>query len=166
MGMFPTNQGKRLDNLRVGGADVSEANPVPVEEIIRAASAWATLMSAQVFNNVTTTANSTEHDISTESALWVHIFVGSTLAPTDIRVLPQFEDDAAQWWDFEEGLWASLFWEDTDTAAGIYKVFLLPCGGQDNVRFNVVATGTDANNLFTVTIKVREFHGSFSVAHA
>ena len=164
-GMFPTNKTKRLEDLRVDGAPVDETNPVPVDEIVRAAAAWTELLN-DTFDNVTTTANSTEHDVSTESALWVHIFIDSTLAPTDIRVLPQFEDDGANWWDFEEGLWASLYWEDTDTAAGVYKAFLLPCGGQDNVRFNVVATGTDANNTFDCIIRVREFHGNFGVAHA
>lgn len=152
-------------NLQVGDADVNAANPVPVEEIVRAAVSWTTLMT-ETFDNVTTSANSTEHDISSESALWVQIYVESTLAPTNVRVLPQFEDDANLWSDFEEGLFASLFWEDTDTASGVRKIFLLPCGGLDNVRFNVVAIGTDANNLFDVTIKVREFHGNFGVAHA
>lgn len=159
----------------INGAAINNGNPlpvdiitdpVPVEEIVRAASAWTTLLNDQVFNNVTTTINSSEHDVSEESALWVHIYINSTLAPTNIRILPQFEDDA-QWCDFEEGYWASLYWEDTvTTGAGVHKSFLLPCGGQDNVRFNVTATGTDANNRFNCTIKVREFHGNFGVAHA
>lgn len=129
--------------------------------------AWTTLMNAQVFNNVTTNANSTAHDVSDENALWVLIDIDSTLTPTDIRVLPQFSNDAGTtWWDFEEGFWASLFWEDGDTAGGINKAYLLPCGGQDLVRFRVVAQGTTAANLFTVSIIVRAFFGSFGVAHA
>jgi hypothetical protein len=99
--------------------------------------------------------------------MWVLISIDSTLAPTDIRVLAQFSMDAGiTWFDFEEGLWASLYWEDTDTASGINKCFLLPCGGMDEVRFVVTGTGTDATNYFDVTLRCRQFRGSFGVAHA
>ena len=152
-------------NLQIGDADVGVNNPVPVEEIVRPADDWTYLMTGQVFDDDPTSAYSDEHDISNESALWVHISVESANAPTNIRILAQFEDDV-NWADFEEGFFGSLFWEDTETADGVHKAHLLPCGGEDNLRFYVVATGTDGANTFTVTIKVRAFHGNFGVAHA
>jgi len=159
--------GETAANLQINNLPVNETNPVPVEEVIRTAGAWPTLVNAVVFDAVTTAFNSIALDISGEGAIWVLIFVQSVGAPTNIRVLPQFSSDASvTWWDFEEGLWASLMWEDTDTAAGIHKAYLLPCGGQDLLRFNVVATGTGVGATFTVTIHARAFHGNFGVAHA
>jgi hypothetical protein len=101
------------------------------------------------------------------SALWVLVKVDRTLSPTDLRILAQFSiDGGVDWYDFEEGLWASLYWEDTDTASGISKAFLLPCGGVDQVRFVITGTGTDATNFFDVNILCRQFRGNFGVAHA
>ena len=158
--------GETAANLQIDNLPVSPTNPVPVEEITRTEAAWTTLMNAQEFNAVVTAFNSDALDIMNESAMWVLIEIVSVGAPTDVRVLPQTSMDGAVWWDFEEGLWASLFWEDTDTAAGIHKLFLLPFGGLDLLRFAVIATGTGAGVTFTVTIHARAFHGNFGVAHA
>ena len=145
----------------------NETSPIPADEVVRTEAGWTTLMNAQVFDNVTTTDESNPHNTFEWSAMWVYIHIQSANAPTDVRIQAQFQDGLGNnWWDFEEGLWASLYWEDTDTAAGIRKVFLLPCGGVWNVRFRVVATGTNAVNTFTVTIRVRNFRGNFGVAHA
>ena len=158
--------GETAANLQIGDEPVTDTNPVPVEEITRTEAIWTTLMNAQEFNAVVTAFNSAALDIMNESAVWVLIEIVSVGAPTDVRVLPQISMDGALWWDFEEGLWASLMWEDTDTAAGIHKLFLLPFGGLDLLRFAVVATGTGAGVTFTVSIHARAFHGNFGVAHA
>lgn len=154
-------------NIQINYTPVSDENPIPVDEIIRAEPAWTTLMNGQLFNNVVTAANSLVHNIEGYGATWVHVYVISAGAPTDIRVLAQYSDDGGTtWWDFEEGLWASLTWEDTDTAAGIRKAYLLTCGGQDLVRFRVICNGTTAVNTFICTIRCRSFYGNFGVAHA
>lgn len=105
------------------------------------------------------------------SATWVMVKLSSTLAPTNIRILAQFGYDQGggnviDWYDFEEGLWGALYWEDTDVASGINKIFLLPCGGVDYIRFVATATGSDAANYFDVTVRCRQFRGNFGVAHA
>jgi hypothetical protein len=101
------------------------------------------------------------------SALWMFVKIDSTLSPTDLRILAQFSIDGGNtWYDYEEGLWASLYWEDTDTATEILKAYLLPCGGVDQVRFVLTGTGTDAANYFDVNMVVRQFRGNFGVAHA
>ena len=112
--------------------------------------------------------NSNSHIVTGYGALRVYIYVLSTGAPTDVRVLPQFSpNNGAAWFDFEEGLWASLFWEDTDTAApGIRKDYQLPCAGEDLVRFRVTTTGAGPGATFTVSIRVRGVRGSIPVAHA
>lgn len=129
---------------------------------------WTILMNAQIFDNVTTEVDSDSHDIDSWGALWALIFIESANAPTNVRILAQWSHDGGTtWWDFEEGLWASLMWEDVDTGTpGVYKAFLLPCGGIDLIRFRVVATGTAAADTFTVTIRVRSFRGNFEAAHS
>jgi hypothetical protein len=114
-----------------------------------------------------TTFTSEGLDVRGWQAAWVEIQIDSTLAPTDVRILAQYSiDGGVSWADFEEGLWASLYWEDTDTASGIRKIFLLPCGGVDQIRFVATATGSDATNFFDVTVIARQFRGSYATAHA
>jgi len=109
---------------------------------------------------------SSRYAITSATGGWVCIFIDSTGAPTNVRILAQFSHDGLAWWDFEEGLWASLYWEDTDTAAGIYKTYLLPCGGHDWVRFRAIGTGTAAGATFAVRVWFRAFRGAYGVAHA
>lgn len=149
----------------IGGDD---ADPGPVDVIVVTEAEWSDGLVTTTLNVAgTQVVNGPVLDISDLSALWTHIRIDSTGAPTDIRVMPQFGQAATgPWFDFEEGLWASLFWEDTDTAPGINKAFLLPCGGQDNLRFVVTGTGIAAGATWEVQILVRGFRGNFAVAHA
>lgn len=154
-------------NLEVGDVAVSAANPVPGDVQVVTPEAWTTLLNAVRLDDDPTSYNSAAYDVDGQSAAWVLVDIDSTLAPTAVRIIAQFSDDGGTtWWDFVEGLWASLYWEDTDTAAGIKQAFLLPCGGIDDVRIRAVATGTDATNFFDVTVKIRRFRGNFGVAHA
>jgi len=154
-------------NIQVGDADATDANPVPSDEILRTEAAWTTLVNAIRIDDAPTSYDSAGMGVTEYNAVWLLIDIDSTLAPTDLRVLPQFTDDGGTtWWDFEEGLFASLFWEDTDTAAGINKAYLLPCGGINEFRIRVIGTGTDATNFFDVTVLARAFRGNFGVAHA
>ena len=155
------------------GSRVDDDNPLPVNQIIQAEHDWLELCNVRIDDAPTTFATKPYH-VDEESGLRVYIFVDSTLAPTHIRVVPEFSSDYdgemppgnATWAMFEEGLWASLGWEDLDTASGIWKVYYLPLAGEDWVRFYLVGTGTDANNYFDVRIIVRPFQGAHGVAHA
>ena len=140
---------------------------VPVDEVLRTEAAWTTLVDDIRIDDAPTSYDSAGMDITDYNAVWILIDIDSTLAPTTLRVLAQYtHDGGTTWWDFEEGLWASLFWEDTDTAAGINKAYLLPCGGIDEIRIRLVGAGTDATNYFDVTVLARSFRGNFGVAHA
>lgn len=129
--------------------------------------AWTTLIDDQRLDDAPTSYDSAALDVDGWSAVWILVDIDSTLSPTNIRILAQFSDDGGStWWDFVEGLWASLYWEDVDTASGIKEVFLLPCGGIDDIRIRAIGTGTDATNYFDVTVKARAFGGAFNMAHA
>lgn len=158
-----------VDNpLPVQGIGGSASDPMPVDVQVVTDANWSVGMPTTDLDVVgTQTVNGAALDISGNSAVWVHIRIDSTGAPTDIRVLPQFSLNGADpWWDFEEGLWASLYWEDTDTANGINKAFLLPCGGQDFLRFRVIGTGIAAGATWEIEINVRGFRGNLAGAHA
>ena len=137
----------------------------PVEQVH--ADGCTLLVDAVQIDDDPTSYNSAALDVTGKAAVWLLIDIDSTLAPTLLRVLPQFSDDGGTtWWDFEEGLFASLAWEDTDTAAGINKTYLCPCAGQTSMRIRIVGTGTDANNYFDVTVKACPHIGGYAVAHA
>lgn len=107
-------------------------------------------------------------DVHDANAVWVNLSVDSVGAPTDIRFIPahSYAGEPGGFYDFVEGLWASMMYEDTDTADGIRHTFLLPCGGASFLRFTVVATGAAVAAYFIVRITVQPFRGNFATAHA
>jgi hypothetical protein len=145
-------------------ADLHEVERVV--QLVSTTDAWTTAVDV-VLAGPPASYTSAAYDIASTTGAWVLIFVDSTGAPTTVRVLVQFSHDAGfTWWDFEEGLWASLYWEDADTASGIHKAFLLPCAGQDLLRFVVTGVGTAAGALFAVQVFFRAFRGGYAGAHA
>ena len=143
------------------------------EERVRSGANWEELLDA-TFDNVITEFNTKPYSVGHYGGAWVTFFIESTLAPTNIMVQPQYgldyEPGAATgvciWPTFKEGFWASLGWEDVDTASGIWETYYLPCGGRDWVRFHIVANGTDAANTFRMRILIRKFRGAHGAAHA
>jgi len=129
--------------------------------------AWTTIIDDVRIDDAPTFYNSAMQSTPGYAGAWILIDIDSTLAPTNLRVLAQWTNDGGTtWWDFEEGLWASLYWEDTDTAAGVNKAFNLPLGGIDDWRIRVVGTGTDAGNYFDVTVIRRCYTAAVGMAHA
>lgn len=117
------------------------------------------------FNGSPAIRNTAPFDMSAWAGAWVKIDINSNNTPTDIRFLPQVSLNGA-WCDFEEGLWASLYWEDQDTADGVTKSFNLPVGGVDALRFVVTATGVDSDDYFDVSLWVRPYLPAVGMAHA
>jgi len=84
----------------------------------------------------------------------VYIYLDSTGEPTTIHIEPEFlNDDDGQWYSYKQGLFAALFYEDTDCAAGIYEVFNGDCVGRD-IRFKITGEGTSAQAYFTIALSV------------
>lgn len=117
--------------------------------------------------NVVAAYNSPAYNITSATGAWVDIAIDSTGAPTNMRVLAQFSrDGVTNWSDFLEGCWASLYWEDVDTATEKLESIILPCGGRDWVRFRTTGTGTTADATFAVKVIFRPFRGTYATAHA
>ena len=155
------------------GALVDDDNPFSVEQIVQAEGSWVEMMDVTLDADPTTFTSKPYH-VDEESGVRVYIFIDSTLAPTNVRIVPEhsYNYDGempvgdAVWARFEEGLWASLVWEDVDTADGIWKNYMLPLAGEDWVRFVAIGAGTDGTNTFRVRIIVRAFKGPHAAAHA
>jgi len=84
----------------------------------------------------------------------LYVFIDSTLAPTTLQIEVEFLDRwSNQWYQYKQGLFAALFWEDTDTALGIYEAFVGDVLGRA-IRVKLTGVGTDLNNFFTVSVAV------------
>ena len=117
-----------------------------------------TLVDAQVFDNVQTAYNSAKVDCDQWKHFLLYLDVDSTgTGDHIIQFIPQFSDDGGTtWWTYKQGLFASLFYEDQDTASGILECLSGDVVGKD-FRLRVVATTTSATLKFTVSAKV-EFY--------
>ena len=89
--------------------------------------------------------------------LFVHI--DSTSTPDLIHVEVEFLDRwTGQWYTFKQGPFAALFWEDGDTASGIYECFVGDVLGRAvRVKLtgvNVAASGNvlSSTKYFTVSV--------------
>lgn len=80
----------------------------------------------------------------------LHVFLDSTGAPTTIRVKVEFlNETTGKWHTYKQGLFAALFWEDTDVASGVGECFEGPVGGRA-MRITLTGVGTSAAAYFTV----------------
>ncbi len=121
-------------------------------------SALQSLAAAEVFDDIQSTFTSptiTIGDLFGHFTLFLNI--DSTLAPTDIRFIVEFSNDGGTtWYEYRQGVFASLFYEDVDTASGLLVAFSGDNAGAE-FRLRIVAVGTDVTNLFTVTADVEFF---------
>jgi len=82
----------------------------------------------------------------------IYVALKSTSSPDLLHVEVEFMDRwSGQWYSYKQGLFAALFWEDTDTASGIYEAFVGDCLGR---AVRVKVTGVDvaaSGNVFSST---------------
>lgn len=111
------------------------------------------LFNGQVFNNVTTAANSSSLNVSTARWMILYIDLTDSGTPTDIRLIPQFSSDGGTTWhEWSVDQWTDLRYVDTQTP-------VLECIPLNYVigtlfRLRAVATGTTAVNTFTLSADV------------
>lgn len=79
------------------------------------------------------------------------LFIDSTGTPTTLQVKVQFLDRwTGRWYTYKQGPFASLFWEDGDTASGIAECFRDQCLGRA-IRITLTGVGTSGSAYFTVS---------------
>lgn len=117
-----------------------------------------------------TAINSNPFFCSGWAGVWVDVFIDSTGAPTNLRLIARgagaIGGDPNEWFDFLEGFWASLYWEDADTASGVRQRFNLPLGAWRALQFRLVGIGTGAQAYFDVAIHVTPYKPAVGIAHS
>lgn len=84
----------------------------------------------------------------------IYIGIDSTGSPTTLRIKVQYlERWTGKWHTYKQGLFASLYYEDTDTASGIYECFSGECEGRE-MRVTLTGVGTTGSAYFTTDIAV------------
>jgi len=84
----------------------------------------------------------------------LYVYIDSTLAPTTLQIKVQFLDPwSGAWYDHKQGVFAALFYEDGDTASGIYEVFTGDVVGRA-MRVVLVGVGSTGVAYFTTSIAV------------
>jgi len=85
----------------------------------------------------------------------VYINLKSTGEGADtIHIEPQFLDPHdSHWHTYKQGLFAALFYEDTDCVAEIHEVFNGDCAGRD-MRFKVTGVAVSSVLYFTISLSV------------
>ena len=84
----------------------------------------------------------------------IYVYIDSTSTPDLLHVEVEFLDRwTGQWYTHKQGLFASLSWEDTDTASGIYECFVGDVLGRA-MRVKLTGVGTTSSAYFTVSIGI------------
>ncbi len=84
----------------------------------------------------------------------LYVGIDSTSNPTTLQVKVQFLDRwSGQWHTHKQGPFAALFWEDGDTASGIYEVFVGDVMGRA-MRVTLVSVGGTSTKYFDASIAV------------
>lgn len=84
----------------------------------------------------------------------LYVRIDSTGAPTTIQVKVEFlEKHGGEWYQYKQGLFSSLFWEDTDTASGILEAFVGDVLGRE-MRVTLTAVGPSSTKYFQTSIAV------------
>lgn len=82
----------------------------------------------------------------------LYIYIDSTSNPTTLQFEVEFlERWTGRWFTYKQGPFASLFWEDGDTASGIYECFTGDVLGRA-VRVKMTGVGTTSTKYFTVSV--------------
>jgi len=85
------------------------------------------------------------------------LYIDSTLTPTDVHIEVEFLDQhTGKWYSYKQGVYASLYYEDSDTASGIYECFMGECSGRA-MRLKITGSGTTSSAYFTISASVELF---------
>jgi hypothetical protein len=84
----------------------------------------------------------------------LYLTIDSTGSPTTIQIKVQYrEEHTGKWYTYKQGIFAALFYEDTDTASGIWECFSGDCEGRE-MRITLTGVGTSGSAYFTVSATI------------
>ena len=138
---------------------VTKGDQVPVlqEEVLYRPKEVLQLFQNEVVNNTTPrVSDGIECAPFRKFGIYVHIDStgGSAQLLTKLQIEVEFLDRwTGKWYTHKQGLFASLFYEYSDTASGIYECFVGDVLGRA-MRVKLTGTLTEATAYFTVSIGV------------
>jgi len=110
------------------------------------------LLDAITLDDNPTTINSDAVECSAFRNFSLIIDVDSTGAPTTVQFIVEFlNPDTSNWHVYKQGVFASLIYEDTDTATEIHEMFSGVVAGR-SMRVRVVAVGSTSSATFKVSV--------------
>lgn len=146
--------------VRVEAGGATKANQVTqitateaVQAAVEALTANTVVMAVnnQVFDDAQSSYTSAEIACGGYRKVLVRIILGVTVAPGTIKINLQFSEAGGTYENYTRGPFGSLMYEDTAGAKA--ECIEAPIMGS-RLKINVVATGTDATNKFTLTCKL------------
>jgi len=140
-----------VQELDFAGPDPALSPESPDRSIV------VTLADGVDFNDVLTTYISRLVGTKGFSRFALFVYLDSTAAPTDIRIQPVFTSGRQDpYFEYRQGPFAALFYEDADTAAGLADVLTGDVAG-DFLGVRIVATGTTSSARFRATVRLQLF---------
>lgn len=84
----------------------------------------------------------------------LYLYIDSTSTPTTLHIEVEFLNPrTGKWHTYKQGLFASLYYEDTDVASGVYECFSGLCAGRE-FRLKITGAGTTSSAYFTISASV------------
>lgn len=88
----------------------------------------------------------------------LYLFIDSTSTPTTLRIEVEFlEPWSGKWHTYKQGVFAALYYEDGDTASGIWECFQGMCAGRE-MRIKLTGVGVTSSAYFTNSSAVELFN--------
>jgi len=84
----------------------------------------------------------------------LYLGIDSTSTPTTLQIKIEYLDpNTGKYHTYKQGPFASLFYEDQDTASGIYECISDECVGSE-IRVTLTGVGTTTSGYFTVDASI------------
>lgn len=133
---------------------VTHAGPTSQDHAIIRSERQATLIDQVVLNAVVTSFTSPQVLTGPYRKFTLYLRIKSSGAPTTVQFIVEFlSERSGKWHTYKQGLFASLYYEDADTATEVDEMFSGDCAGRA-MRIRAVGTGTSATLTFTVSASV------------
>jgi len=130
-----------------------DQTPTLQEEVIYRPKEQLTLFDKKVISD-TVAKESDSVECAPFRKFGLYIYIDSTGSPTTLRIEVEFLDRwTGQWYTYKQGPFVSLYYEDTDTASGIYECFVGDVLGR-SLRVKLTGAGTTSAAYFTVSIGI------------
>lgn len=127
------------------------------DEAVHRSENVVSLFDEEVFNATQTEKHSSPLQVGAFRKFTLYLGLASSGTPTTIRFEVLFyEPNNQKWHTYKQGLFAALYFEDTDLATQQLECYQGECAGR-SFMLRATAVGTDADNTFTMSASV-EFH--------